>query len=327
MKALVIKNLDGKIELDNIPIPDKLQSNELLIKNEGSQINPADLNHITRTYKDYLNKGKKHMIPGIEGLGTVVKVADESLNDYLGKRVVYATPAGTWAEYSKIPFTASLIIDNSMISKDEWPSFVNPLTVMCMFDITRLAESKWAVQTGASSSCGKMFIKVCKLNGIGTINIVRKKEYIDELKELGADYVLIQDDSDFKAKFKELVTKHKSKVCFECVAGMFGGLVFNLMPPKTIMYLYGSLSLQPLSGISPVEMIYNEKDIRHLTLTPYLMGLGERLEGFINDTKKFYKECFGIKIAKEFNMQQIYEALEYYKQNMSKGKVILRPKF
>jgi trans-2-enoyl-CoA reductase len=329
MKAIVIKNLNGKIEIDNnIPKPNNLTPDELLIENEGSQINPADLNILTRTYKDYLNKGHKYFTAGMEGVGKVIKVGNESLNHYLGKRVAYASLGGTWAQYTKANFMTTLIIEDDMIKANEWPSFANPLTAMCMLDIAKRKESKCVVQTGAASTCGKMFIKLCKANGRSTINIIRNKAYVDELKSLGADYVLLQDDPDFKAKFRKLVVELKPRVCFECVSGTFGGLVFNLMPQRSTMYLYGSLSLQPLGGISPEEMIYKEKDIKHLTLFPYMMlKLRDRLDEFLTDAKKFYKECFGITIAKEFAFSEVESAIEYYKENSSKGKVILRPKF
>ena len=123
------------------------------------------------------------------------------------------------------------------------------------------------------------------------------------------------------------MTKYDPKVCFECVAGEVSGMIFNMLPRKSKMYLYGSLSLKPLSGISPVEVIYNEKDLLHLSLRPYLKLIKYRLPDLINETKKYYKDCFGSQLSKECNYEEIKEALNYYKENMSSGKVILKPKF
>ena len=175
MKAIVIKSLNGTLEIDTIPIP-IIKKDELLIKNEFSQIIPADINFVAFSYKEYL-KTNKICIPGFEGVGTVVKVGDESYKSFLYKRVVYAARGtGTWAEYCKANFEQVICIDEIEIKENGIPSFANPLTVMCILDLTRLAEQKCVVQTGASSSCGKMFIKVCKLNGIKTINVVRRQE-------------------------------------------------------------------------------------------------------------------------------------------------------
>jgi NADPH:quinone reductase-like Zn-dependent oxidoreductase len=192
MKAINIKTLDGKIEVDNnLPIP-TLSKNEILIKIEGTQINPADLNGITRAYKDYINKFKSPYEPGIEGVGIVVDIGDkqsESQKKLLNKKVAYVTVYGSWAEYVKVDPRFIIIIDDTMTKDNEWVSYCNPMTVMCMLDIAKKAKAKYIVQTGANSSCGKMFIKACKLNNIGTINIVRKDEYIEPLKKIGADVV------------------------------------------------------------------------------------------------------------------------------------------
>ena len=99
MKALVIKNQNGKIEIENVPKP-KPKFGELLIKNEGSPINPADLNMIFRGYKDLLKK-QDLVILGIEGIGTVVEVGDESLKSFLNQTVTFPSGGGSYAEYTK----------------------------------------------------------------------------------------------------------------------------------------------------------------------------------------------------------------------------------
>ena len=288
MKAISIKSSDGKIVIDNVPIP-KLNNGEILIKNEWSQINPADINTIDFSYKEKL-KSNRSVILGLEGVGKVVQVYDESLSYLINKRVAYISRSGTWAEYSKTFLLAALNLEDIETKENEIPSFVNPLTVLCMLDLTRLAGQKCVVQTGASSSCGKMFIKVCKLNDIKTINVVRRQEQVKSLIDIGADFVLVQSDKDFKQQFKYLMIKYDPKICFECVAGEVSGMVFNMLPRKSKMYLYGSLSLKPLSGISPVEVIYNEKDLLHLNFSSYMFSISDRIKELYEEMKNLYKD-------------------------------------
>jgi NADPH:quinone reductase-like Zn-dependent oxidoreductase len=140
--------------------------------------------------------------------------------------------------------------------------------------------------------------------------------------------VILQNNKNFKEIFKSTVKKLGASILFECVAGDFGGLVFNLMPPKSIMYLYGSLFLKPLGGISPVEMIYNNKDIKHLQLHSYILNLDKKsYNKFMEEAIKLYKDCFGIKIAGVYSFDDIHEAIRKYSSNMSEGKIILKPKF
>ena len=100
-----------------------------------------------------------------------------------------------------------------------------------------------------------------------------------------------------------------------------------MLPKEYKMYLYGSLSLKPISGLSPVELIYNQKDLLHLQMTPYLLAKKERFPEFLEEAKEYYKTCFGAEISKVCFYEEIYEAIEFYKKNMSAGKVILKPKF
>jgi NADPH2:quinone reductase len=324
----VIVDFEGKLKSSNIPIP-KPKMGELLIKNDGSQINPTDLHTIRVGYKDRLEGDNKYIIPGSEGVGKVIEVGDDSLNNFLGKKVVYVTMKGSWAEYAVTTPLTTFIIDEKSFHTDSqfWPSFINPITAMCMLDITRKANSLSVVQTAAFSQVGQMFIKICKLNNIKTINVVRNKAQFQALKDIGADFILDQNDPNFKKDFKTIVNKLSPSVCFECVAGDFGGLIFNIMPNKSTMYLYGSLALKPLGGISPVEMIYNEKDIKHFQVFPYLFSLGDELSILMEEFSKYYNESFAGKISKVFNYQQVKEAIDYYSKNMSQGKVLLRPKF
>jgi len=326
MKALVIKNQNGKIEIENVPKP-KPRFGELLIKNEGSPINPADLNMIFRGYKDLLKK-QDLVILGIEGIGTVVEVGDESLKSFLNQTVTFPSGGGSYAEYTITYPYLTMALDPTSLGEKEWPSWFNPITAMCMLDIARKSGTKCIVQTGANSACAKMLIKICKVNNIETINLVRNIDQIQYLKDIGGTYVIDQTDKDFKTTFSSLMKKCKPKVCFECIAGEFGGLIFNLMPKKSTMYLYGSLSLQPLGRISPVEMIYGEKDILHLIAIPYLTGLPDNeRSSLINEAKLYYKNYFGSQVAKFISFEQINEGVKYYQENMSKGKIIVKPKF
>ena len=86
MKAVIIKSQDGKILVEQIQKP-KPKPGEFLVKNEGSPINPADINFIERSHKELL-KNKEYVVLGFEGVGTVVEIGDDSLKDYLNKKVV-----------------------------------------------------------------------------------------------------------------------------------------------------------------------------------------------------------------------------------------------
>ena len=49
-----------------------------------------------------------------------------------------------------------------------------------------------------------MFVKFAKEHGIDVVNIVRRKEQVDMLKNIGAEHVLNSSNADFVQQFEEL---------------------------------------------------------------------------------------------------------------------------
>lgn len=64
-----------------------------------------------------------------------------------------------------------------------------------------------------------MFIRLAKKNGIETINIVRRQEQVDQLKELGATYVLNSSEESFYDELKALIEKFTPKFYFSAIGG------------------------------------------------------------------------------------------------------------
>ena len=87
-----------------------------------------------------------------------------------------------------------------------------------------------------------MIVKLCKDENLPIINIVRRTEQVDLLKELGAEHILNSSEPDFLEKLGDLAKSLKATVCFEAVAGELTGQVLSKMPFKSICYLYGLLS-------------------------------------------------------------------------------------
>lgn len=65
-----------------------------------------------------------------------------------------------------------------------------------------------------------MVIKLFKEANIPLINVVRKQEQVDLLKNTyGAEYVLNSSEEDFDKELYELSVKLDAKVAYECIAG------------------------------------------------------------------------------------------------------------
>lgn len=62
---------------------------------------------------------------------------------------------------------------------------INPMTVYGMLHEHNVPKGEFLLQTAATSVLGRQMISLAKHYGIHTINVVRRKEGVDELKSLG----------------------------------------------------------------------------------------------------------------------------------------------
>lgn len=76
---------------------------------------------------------------------------------------------------------------------------VNPCTAYRMLrDFITLKKGDVVIQNGANSAVGQCVIQMCQAEGIKSVNIVRNRPDISQLKQelqaLGADYVLTEEE-------------------------------------------------------------------------------------------------------------------------------------
>src|SRR5258708_28745371 len=70
-------------------------------------------------------------------------------------------------------------------------SINSPAAALLLEAFVTLEPGDWIVQNAANSGVGRAVIAFAKQKGVRTINIVRRSELIHELKEAGADVVLL----------------------------------------------------------------------------------------------------------------------------------------
>ena len=61
-------------------------------------------------------------------------------------------------------------------------------------DVLAIPPGAWLLQSAAGGELGKMVIRLGKKYGFRTLNVVRRREQVEELKTLGADAVIVEGD-------------------------------------------------------------------------------------------------------------------------------------
>lgn len=236
-----------------------------------SPINPADINVIEGVYPSRPTKtdnlgtreglgseGHPVFVGGNEGLAQVVSVGEgvEALRegDWV---VVTKQQSGTWMSERIVP-----VVDVAKVPRREALTeaqaatlTVNPPTAYNMLhDFVELKEGDWVVQNGANSAVGQAVIQIAAAKGIKTINLVRNRENLDELKQtltkLGATHVLTYDELADKAvreKIKGWTKGKEIRLGLNCVGGKETTMMARLLGKDAHLVSYGAMSKQPLS--------------------------------------------------------------------------------
>jgi len=75
------------------------------------------------------------------------------------------------------------------------------------------------VHTAAASNLGQMLNRICLKDGIGLVNIVRKKEQEDILRAIGAKYVCNATSPDFMQELTDALVATGATLAFDAIGG------------------------------------------------------------------------------------------------------------
>ena len=90
------------------------------------------------------------------------------------------------------------------------------------------AAGEWLLQSAAGSALGRMIIKLGRHDGFKTLNVVRRREAIDELKRLGGDAVIASSDGPIDEQVRGITGPEGVKYAIDPVGGDTGTGVFRL---------------------------------------------------------------------------------------------------
>ena len=309
------------------PLPSP-RHGQVLVKIEAAPCNPSDLLHLQGKYGV---RKTLPAVPGWEGAGTVVASGGGWLGGWLkGKRVACGAQGdsdGTWAEYFVADAKACIPLKRRLPIEQASSMIVNPLTAMGLLDMARHSGHRAAVHTAGASQLGRMLLPMSKEAGIPLINVVRRGAQVELLRSLGAEHVLNSSDADFDDQFQSVSAELHATVAFEAVAGDLSGTVINLMPPSSTVYVYGALSEEACGNIDPIELIFRDKTVTGFYLGKWLQS--RSLLRTLRATGRVQRMLIDGRIATKFqrvdSLAEAVDGLQHYANNMTEGKVLLKP--
>lgn len=312
------------LHVANVPQPTP-GPGQVRVRMIASPINPSDLLTIRGLYG---LKPALPAIPGFEGVGIVESNGGGLLGKLrLGKRVaVLNNKAGNWAEYVVVPSRQVVPVPDDVTDEQAASFFVNPATALVMTRwIFQVPRGAWVLQTAAGSALGRMVIRLGKMDGFRTLNIVRRREQAEELKREGADAVICTADESVEERVKQITNGAGVPFALDCVGGKTGSEAARALGMNGRMLVYGSLSLEPIT-VDPRGLIISGQRVEGFWLSLWVkeQGVLTMLKLF-RQIKRLLKEgVLKTDVTASFPMEQIQAAAKRADEPGKGGKVLLK---
>ena len=241
------------IELNTVPEP-ALGQEEVLISMEAAPLNPSDFLFVRGMY------GIRPAFPspvGAEGVGRVAKIGLKVDVALRGKRVLIIPTyeQGTWAEQVVAP------VRNLVTMSDEADPLqlsmigINPVTAyLLLHRFVSLMPGDWIAQTAANAAMGQYIIALAKLAGVKTLNVVRREEAAEQVRQWGGDRIILQGNRLHK-DVEEALDGKKLSLVLDTVGGASVGELAKSLKPGGSVVVYGMQSGQ-FPAMPPGEFIY-----------------------------------------------------------------------
>ena len=361
---------EGNIELSitqaELPIP---SADEVLIKVEAAPINPsdlglllsfaADLSSITTSGSEdeTVTSMKIHpalmgsmkprldqsMQAGNEGAGVIVD-AGENVKELIGKTVGLAGGA-MYSQYRCVPAASCLVMDEGTSPAEAASSFVNPLTALSFIETMKMENHTALVHTAAASNLGQMLVKICIADEIPLVNIVRKSEHVELLKNLGAEYVCNTSDESFMNDLVAALVATGATLGFDATGGGNNGELpgqilsaMEIAANKTAkeysrygsdtykqVYIYGGLDQSPTVLKRAYGMSWG---LGGWLLTPMIGRIGmEKFGQMRMRVAKEIKTTFASSYAEEISFEEMLqpETIKSYAKQATGKKYLVNP--
>ena len=243
IRSLIRSNSELEISLYDEPIPEP-KENEVVIRVEGSPINPSDIGLLfgaadmssakffgtkerpvitasvpVRARAAMSGRFDQSMLVGNEGAGVVVKAGSSSGAQALLGKTVAGIGGGMFSQYRCIAIEQCLELPTGTTAAEGASCFVNPLTSLGMIETLKREGHTALVHTAAASNLGQMLHKICEKDGIALVNIVRRADQEELLRGLGARYVCNTSSQTFLNDLTQALIETGATLAFDATGG------------------------------------------------------------------------------------------------------------
>ncbi len=219
-------------------------ADEALVRLRAAPINPADLNAIEGKYPI---RPELPATPGFEGAGVVEEIGSAVRRVAVGAQVILPHDLGTWREAALVKADKLVVVPPEIAPEQAAMLKINPITAWRMLhDFVKLKEGDWVIQNAANSAAGRAVIQIAHELGYRTVNVVRRKELIEELRAEGGDVVLLDND-ELREAAAAATERAPIRLGLNAVGGESALRLAKIVAPEAVIVTFGAMSLKPLT--------------------------------------------------------------------------------
>ncbi len=298
-----------------IPAPEAPGPNQVLIGVEYSPLNQSDL-LLARGI--YAARPALPTVIGNEGVGKVLAVGPGVKNVKVGDRVVAPLSSFTWRERLVVSADGLFALPADADPQQLSMLAINPPTAaLLLSEYVDLKPGEWVVQNSANSGVGRWVIAFAKARGLKTVNIVRRRELVAELEEIGGDVVVV-DSPEISKEIKAAVGQAELRLALDGVSGPASGVLASTLSPHGTLVSYAAMSLGPMS-ISPLDVIFKPLTVRGFWLG-HPESVAKMAPAVAQAAEMIASGQVRVPVAATYALSSIKEAVEHAQRG---GKVLL----
>lgn len=201
----------------------------------------------------------------------------------------------------------------------------NLLTASAFLELTKQGGHKAIVLTAAASSLGQIVNRLGRSEGVQVINVVRREEQVQLLKEQGATLVLNSSEPNFDQQLHEFCHQADAHLAFDAVAGPMTLQLLDALPPHSKVKVFSCLSYKD-AQVGADHLIFQDKTVDGFWMEPWMstknlfqiLMLWRRAQKLISSALKSH-------IRAQYPLVDASKAVKEYLSQMTGGKILLRP--
>jgi NADPH:quinone reductase-like Zn-dependent oxidoreductase len=355
----------GKLQLTigetQIPAP---ADAEVVVRVEASPINPSDLglllgmaditnaqtvgvNHVEADVPANILPALKArfdeaMPVGNEGGGVVVAAGDSPEAQALLGKTVGVLGGAMYSEYRTLHVSQCLVMHDGVTPAESASCFVNPLTSLGMVETMQREGFSALIHTAAASNLGQMLQKICIADDVALVNIVRKPEQAQLLRDIGATHVCDSSLPTFTEDLTNAIVATGAYLAFDATGG--GELANQILvameaaanetateysrygsSQEKQVYIYGGLERRPTTLTRSYGLQWG---VGGWLLTPFLQKIGRERAGELRQrVADEIKTTFASSYAQEVSLNQALDldVLKSYALQATGKKFLINP--